>query len=149
MTTQPDGRETALKRIATEARERTGFLDLTQLGLTELPEALFGLKRLRRLHLGQTLVLVDGVWEWGLDCDGPRNRFDGLDGLNRLRDLTALSVAGLECDDLDFVAGLTKLDWLDCSGTQVSELGPLAGLPALQRSLAATLRFLSLARWRG
>ena len=51
-----DGQAIALQRIAAETRDRTGFLDLSQLGLTELPEALLGLTHLRRLHLGRRLV---------------------------------------------------------------------------------------------
>ena len=42
----------ARERIVREAEEKTGFLDLGRLGLTELPEELFQLKHLRGLNLG-------------------------------------------------------------------------------------------------
>ena len=41
---QADGLVIARERIAEETRARTGFLDLGQLGLTELPEELFTLR---------------------------------------------------------------------------------------------------------
>jgi internalin A len=132
MNTQPDGHAIARQRIADEARDRTGFLDLSQLGLTEFPEAVLDLGHLRRLHLGYAQVRVGEEWQRNWLADGPKNSFGGLDRLAALRRLTALSIGGLQCDDLAFVVNLTGLQTLDCSSTQVSELAPLAGLPALQ-----------------
>lgn len=43
----------ARARIAAEAADRTGQLDLRGLGLPELPEELFGLLHLRALLLGR------------------------------------------------------------------------------------------------
>jgi hypothetical protein len=51
-TTHLDDLTIARQRIAREAEERTGFLDLGRLGLSELPDELFELKHLRRLYLG-------------------------------------------------------------------------------------------------
>jgi internalin A len=48
-----DGLRIARERIATEAMQRTGFLDLGQLGLVELPSELFKLQHLLRLNLGR------------------------------------------------------------------------------------------------
>jgi hypothetical protein len=56
MTEDFDGERIARERIAEEAERRTGFLDLSQLGLTELPAGLFALTHLRRLHLGWRLA---------------------------------------------------------------------------------------------
>jgi internalin A len=53
MSEQGSGLEIALQRIEKEAQERTDFLDLGRLGLTELPEDLFRLTHLRRLKLGR------------------------------------------------------------------------------------------------
>jgi hypothetical protein len=59
-----DGEAEALRRIAAEARDQTGSLDLGGLGLRVLPPSLFNLHHLRRLNLGQHLVLTaDGV-DW-------------------------------------------------------------------------------------
>ena len=44
-----DGLTIARQRIAQEAVERTGFLDLGRLGLSTLPDELLQLKHLRRL----------------------------------------------------------------------------------------------------
>jgi hypothetical protein len=112
-----NGRDIANQRIETERRDRTGFLDLSQLGLTELPEALLGLTHLRRLHLGRRMVQRDRVWEQDWESADPPNRFGGLDRMAALRDLTSLSIDGLDCDSLGFVARLTALQSLDCSDT--------------------------------
>ena len=48
----PIGWNIALERIAAEKEAKTGFLDLAQLGLTELPDELFELEHLNRLNLG-------------------------------------------------------------------------------------------------
>ncbi len=47
-----DGERIDRQRIAEEAEQRTGFLDLGALGLTTLPPELFGLTHLRVLNLG-------------------------------------------------------------------------------------------------
>jgi len=46
------GLEKALELIAAEAKSRTGFLDLGNLGLTEIPDELFALSHLESLNLG-------------------------------------------------------------------------------------------------
>ena len=56
MADERDGLKIARQRIAQEAAERTGFLDLGRLGLTCLPEELFDLSHLRRLNLGSGMT---------------------------------------------------------------------------------------------
>src|SRR5208337_2190892 len=46
--------------------------------------------------------------------------------------LQSLNCRGTQVSDLGPLAGLSALQSLNCSGTQVSDLGPLAGLSALQ-----------------
>src|SRR5262249_37046582 len=48
-----NGLTIARERIAREAEERTGFLDLGRLGLSSLPDELLALKHLRGLNLGR------------------------------------------------------------------------------------------------
>ncbi|MCI0601321.1 MAG: hypothetical protein L0Y60_17760, partial [Beijerinckiaceae bacterium] len=55
-----DGSTIALECIAKEAGDKTGFLDLGRLGLSELPHELFQLKHLRRLNLGWRYFDVAG-----------------------------------------------------------------------------------------
>jgi len=52
----------ARERIAQEAEERTGFLDLGRLGLTALPEELFELQHLQSLNLGSGYLNQEGKW---------------------------------------------------------------------------------------
>ena len=126
-----DGPGIARQRIAEEAERRTGFLDLGNLGLTELPADLFRLRHLRQLNLGWAITLEDGTWH--KSPDGPYNTVGGqLDRLAVLLDLEVLSVAGMPVADLAPLAALTALQALTCSSTSVADLAPLASLTALQ-----------------
>ena len=132
MTETFDGESIARQRIAEEAERRTGFLDLSQLGLTELPAELFTLRHLRCLKLGWRLTVKDGVLVTA-GWNNPPNRLgENLGALAALPHLEALSVCQTDCASLDFLALLDRLKWLDCSNTQVSSLGPLAKLTDLQ-----------------
>jgi hypothetical protein len=62
MAAAPEGERIALERIAKEADERTGFLDLGSLGLTELPAELFKLEHLRDVSLGDGWRDASGEW---------------------------------------------------------------------------------------
>jgi internalin A len=127
-----DGPAIAQQRIDAEARDRTGVLDLSRLGLTALPEGVLALTHLRALYLGRRFVQT----AWGLEVDwatvGPNNQIGGLERLAVLRDLTVLSIREQTCDDIGFAATLNVLQSLDCSGTQVADLAPLEKLNALQ-----------------
>lgn len=111
-----DGLAIARQRIADEADRRTGFLDLSQLGLTELPAEMFELRHLRRLHLGFRLV------------EASNEVASSLGRLSEFPNLEALSIAGLDCDSLTFAEPLRSMRWFDCRSTQVSDLSPLAAL---------------------
>jgi hypothetical protein len=127
-----DGEAEAERRIAAEAEAQTGFLDLSQLGLRRLPDSLFRLTHLRRLHLGRRLEWDGEEWWSDWDSKSPVNEIAAdLARLTALPGLEALSIQGIVCESLDFVAALPSLRWLDCGGTEVSDLGPLSGLAAL------------------
>jgi internalin A len=127
-----DGEKIARQRIAEEAERRTGFLDLSQLGLSALPTELFALNHLKRMHLGLRLAHENGGWVQ-VQCEEPSNDFgDELYRLSELHDLEALSLSWPTCANLRPLTSLGFLKWLDCSRTQVSDLGPLAKLTALQ-----------------
>src|SRR5687768_1833185 len=128
----PEGLAIARQLIAEEAEQRTGFLDLGCLGLTELPEEIHQLSHLRRWNLG----------DWYFD---ERGQF--VEAANELKSndfsarplpplrfhfVTYCSLSGTSVSDLSPLAGLTSLQSLDCFGTSVSDLSPLAGLTSLQ-----------------
>ena len=128
----PDGLAIARQLIATEAQQQTGFLDLGNLGLTELPDEIHQLAHLRRLNLGG----------WYLDEDHKSH-----DSVNRLESngfsdpplppvgfprLEALSLSSTSVSDLSPLVGLTSLQVLTCSSTKVNDLTPLSGLTKLQ-----------------
>jgi hypothetical protein len=120
-----DNMAIALTRIAEEAERRTGTLDLSNLGLQSLPEALFDLRHLRELDLGN-----HKPWEPGTkpnQIDAQRKR------LECLASLEVLSVRWSDLSSLDLVRSLQNLEQLDCSGTPVTDLTPLAGLSAVKR----------------
>ena len=134
MTEDFDGERIARARIAEEAERRTGFLDLSQLGLTELPAELFALTHLRRLHLGWRLTQREGGWvraDWRGDSN-PNRLGANIVRLGTLPNIEALSLSGTDCASLDALVSLVRLTWIDCSHTPVSDLAPLAKLAALQ-----------------
>ena len=117
-----DGLTIARERIVREAEEKTGFLDLGRLGLTELPEELFQLKHLRGLNLGA-----------GGASELEDNFVEGsLHRLAELGELRRLSLSGTDLSDFAPLQGLTNLQSLDCSLTQVTDLEPLRDLVRLQ-----------------
>jgi internalin A len=107
-----DGQRIARQRIHDEAERRTGFLDLHQLGLTELPP----LAHLPALQ--------------SLDCSG--TQVSELGPLAHLPALRSLNCSTTQVTDLGPLAHLPALQSLNCSFTRVTDLGPLAHLPALQ-----------------
>ena len=127
----PEGLKIARERIAREAVEKTGFLDLGRLGLTELPEELFTLTGLRTLNLGDGYVDDSGAWKWA-ESDLGRNDVQAGRSRKALMALKFLFLTNTHLADLAWVASLQSLQSLVCSGTQVSDLAPLAGLQGLQ-----------------
>ncbi len=84
-----DATALALHRIAEEAAQRTGTLDLGGLGLDGLPDALFDLRHLRRLNLGHGTL--DAAGEFERSFSSRENRvapsLDRIGELPRLTDL--------------------------------------------------------------
>jgi internalin A len=109
-------------------------LDLGQLGLTELPAELFGLKHLRRLNLGSGMFGEHEQGEWVEACSqiAPNQLDATLADLSRLPGLSALSVRGAILTSLNGIQSLSTLQSLVCSRTQISDLSPLAELRQLQ-----------------
>jgi internalin A len=112
-----DGLAIARQRIAEEAEARTGFLDLSGLGLTVLPPELFRLRHLRTLNLGAGILREEGTYQeayelW--DSEAQRNEFAAeLGSLLQLPELVALSVSGTSIADLTPLADLAALQSLD------------------------------------
>jgi hypothetical protein len=118
------------QRIAKEAQERTGFLDLGRLGLSSLPDELFELKQLRRLNLGASFRDEAGQ-PHSSASDFEENFVEAeLDRIAELPDLQYLSVSGTSLRDLARLQ--SNLQSLDCSHTQVRDITPLKGLSNLQ-----------------
>jgi internalin A len=134
-----DGLTIARERIAREAEERTGFLDLGRLGLSSLPDELLALKHLRGLNLGR--AYYDEKHARGLSPHPVWHRSASsladnsvAAHLGRLADLPELEVLGLcetDLSDLGPLRHLPNLHTLDCSCTEVSDLGPLQHVPNL------------------
>ena len=130
-----DGERIALERIAAARDRGQDWLDLGGLGLTRLPDALFGLTGLRRLNLGWRQTLTAEGWgdlDWSRD-DTPWNWLAAdLHHLARLPDIEQLCLSAVGCDTLEPVSSLGQLIWLDCSNNTISDLRLLEGLTALQ-----------------
>jgi internalin A len=124
----------ARQRIAREAQEQTGWLDLGDLDLAELPDELFHLKHLRSLSLGH-VGAFDAQATWRPRPAGdfvPAFSISRIDRLGALPDLRFLSLSGTEVSDLAALKSLAHLQSFDCSDTQVSNLAPLEDLTDLQ-----------------
>jgi internalin A len=137
-----DGLTIARQRIAQEAQDRTGSLDLGCLGLTALPEELFHLTHLRRLNLGERKLNapLTPFGEWmpyegevfrGSSAYLSKNRVD-LSALVAFPQLEELSVGGTDLESLVPLADLTQLRTINCWGTRIRDLKPLAKLSGLQ-----------------
>ena len=123
-----EGHAIAIARIADEKKNRTGFLDLGELGLTDVPQELFELEHLRGLYWGTRRVEESEGWY----SVAPNSHAGLLLALHRFPGLTLVSVSQTDVSDLAPLAALHSLQSLDCSGTQVSDLTPLAALQSLQ-----------------
>ena len=127
----PEGLAIARRLIAEEAEKKTGFLDLGNLGLTELPNELFGLAHLRGLNLGAWYNLENDTIRSADNKTGSNELPDhALESLRELK-LESLDVAGVAISNLLAISGITSLRALDCSLTQVTDLTPLAQLANL------------------
>lgn len=125
--------ETARRLIAEERANQTGFLDLGNLGLTELPEALFELTHLRRLNLSSFYENERGEIQQTSNS-GPLNALTELpSSIADLRMLEVLTLVENPIQSVNALAGLATLKELDCSSTEISDLSSLSTLKALQR----------------
>ncbi len=129
----------ALELIEKEKQEKTGFLDLGNCGLTELPEDLRELAWLEELVLGIGRFNRDNEWVSSGNQDKP-NHLDSLPGwLNELGELRRLWLGGAwgkgkrwALNDLSPLAELKNLRSLGCSGTEIADISPLSGLRNLE-----------------
>jgi internalin A len=127
-----DGLSIARKRIAREAKEKTGFLDLGGLALGMLPIELFALKHLERLNLGSRYRDQKGNFHESASSLAANKIEADMARLTKLPKLASLWCHGIGLSDLAPLKGVSSLQSLDCSDTQVSDLAPLKGLSSLQ-----------------
>lgn len=146
--------ELAQEVIEREMRERTGYLDLGNCGLTELPD-LSGMDWLETLIVANSWWDINqGAWvlsnnkgEWSIIIKPPSHPLPlglkkvvfggGFSGkwamsdfgfLANLANLTSLDLHSNEISDLGFLANLTNLTSLDLSSNQMNDLGVLGNL---------------------
>ncbi|MFN7332632.1 MAG: leucine-rich repeat domain-containing protein, partial [bacterium] len=131
MADMTDGERIAEERIEEAARTGQDWLDLGDLGLTRLPDALSKLTKLKRLNIGEFFeVKAEGTNYRHPTAE--RNSLSDISAVASLSHLRELYISGTNCNDLSPIAGLQQLQTLDCGGTQVSDLSPIAGLQQLQ-----------------
>lgn len=117
-----DGLTIALERIAREAEERAGFLDLGRLGLTAVPDELLQLAHLRGLNLGSHYYDENGRPRDSASALEPNSVATKLSQLVALTSLQYLSLNGAELSDLAPLKDLSALQRLDCSGCRLDEV---------------------------
>ena len=131
MAEMTDGERIAEKRIAEAARTGQDWLDLGDLGLTRLPDALSKLTKLKRLSIGEFFEVKAEATDVRTRT-GKKNSLSDISAVSSLSDLRWLSIDHTNCNDLSPIAGLQQLQTLSCNGTKVSDLSPIAGLQQLQ-----------------
>jgi hypothetical protein len=131
MADMTDGERIAEERIAEAARTGQDWLDLGDLGLERLPEALSKLTRLKRLSLGgYRQVSAEGLRR--RVGSGERRILSDISVISKLSEVEEVHIELTKVSDLTPIAGLQQLQRLYCRGTQVSDLTPIAGLQRLQ-----------------
>ncbi len=125
----------ALQLIAENKRTGDTFLDLGNCGLTEVPAEVGELVWLESLSFASEWSEWDGrKWQRkrSRNTGDSNERLTELAPLAGLSALQSLNVSETQVTDLAPLAGLSALQRLDVSNTQVTDLAPLAGLSALQ-----------------
>lgn len=123
----------ARERIAKEAEEKTGFLDLGRLGLTELPDEIGELKHLLCLSLGEHFVWKgEGYYASSF---GERNRLasDQIGKLQRLQQLEAIWIWDTDIEGISEINGMPNLRTLAIAGSPVRCIDVVATIPTLER----------------
>ncbi|MCZ8140236.1 MAG: hypothetical protein O9273_01035 [Acetobacteraceae bacterium] len=131
MADMTEGERIAEERIADAARTGQDWLDLGDLDLARLPEALSKLTKLKRLSLGNRIqVSAEGLHR----RVGARERriLSDISVISKLSELEELYIEHTKVSDLAPIAGLQQLQRLECGFTQISDLSPIAGLLQLQ-----------------
>jgi internalin A len=132
-----DGSDEARRRIRAEKEQKTGKLDLSGLGLMELPAEIGELGHLKELHIGATLTESGAILA--------RNAIASLSPLGRLYGLQSLDCSYTQVADLAPLVNLQSLQSLACRGTQVADLAPLANLQSLQSLACSSTQVADLA----
>lgn len=137
-----DGLHIARRMIAEEREKKTGFLDLGNLGLTEVPGELFELAHLCGLNLGRWYFDENGNYQEPRNGDEetPNRLRVLLSTFDTLPSLLTLSLVGSPISDLGPLQACTALQQLDCLDTPVSDLGPLVGIMSLQEIVGNSCR---------
>ncbi|GFZ91193.1 hypothetical protein GCM10011497_21360 [Elstera cyanobacteriorum] len=131
-----NGMAVALARIAQEAEAKTGGLDLSDLGLSALPEALRDVPHLRELDCSWNAISsLDGLQNCtalqSLDCSN--TQITNLDALQNCAVLQSLDCFNTQITNLEGLQNCAVLQSLDCFNTQITSLDGLQNCTALQR----------------
>ena len=124
--------KTAIEFIQEAKEKDLEFLDLGNLGLTELPDELFELQNLRGLNLG-TRYYQSGEWKHSANS-GRQNIIKWIPWrIKRLSELKYLSMYATYSGDIHGLQGLPKLTHLDLSfNYQIRDFASLRFLGKLQ-----------------
>ena len=137
----------ALRRIEKEASEKSGTLDLDNLGLSEIPKQAYKLIHLKELILGtfrsgfsyniNKIDMGDCIEELRvfknlIHLKISNQLVSSLDGYDVFERLEKIDFSFTQVNDLRPLKYLSALQSLSCFNTQVSDLTPLKDLSALQ-----------------
>jgi internalin A len=129
-----DGHKKALELIAENKRTRSPFLDLGNLGLTEVPEEVFECVWLEYLNLG-TAIWKGFDWDT-LNMEAKKgfdiNQIEVISPeIQQLEKLTRLTLRENKIKDLSWLKNLTKLEILDLHTNNIEDINPIKNLKNL------------------
>ena len=123
--------EEALRRIYENKRTKSKILDLSGLGLTELPEELWDCVWVEELGLGNYWSWNVEKENWVSESDDTKiaNRFSSLPNtISKIKHLTKLYLDHNPISDVSVLSSLVNLTTLDLSSTSISDVSVLSSL---------------------
>lgn len=131
-----DGMEIARERIAKEAEEKTGFLDLGCLALSELPDELFDLQHVKHLNLGSSFEVgeMSPSSGSGKHTINDSNEFSArtMERVAALPALEGLYLEHVKISNLSALSGMKRLQALNIEDCDITDISFMRFLPQLK-----------------
>ncbi len=125
------GMDKARQLIRENLEKQEKFLDLGNLGLTELPEELWALEHLEGLNLGDGYG-KDGQYQSSINLGAFNQIAEISSSIKRLQNLHTLGLSINRIHNISFLSNLPQLRNLDLSSNRIHDFSFLSNLPQLR-----------------